>query len=86
MATRKRKRAEPAARIRAAVTTTSDQLFDTVHQVWLAGEQRGMETLQSIECRDNRGALEVEKDLGFQISFYPDDPRLDLVSKRLGDR
>lgn len=47
-------------------------------------EQRGMEILQSIECRDNRGALAVEKDLGFEISFYPDDPCLDLVSKRLG--
>lgn len=37
MATRKRKRAEPASRIREAVTNTSDQLLDTVHQVWLAG-------------------------------------------------
>jgi len=49
-------------------------------------EQRGMDVLQSIECRDNRGALEVEKDLGFEIGFYPDDPHLDLVSKRLGGR
>ena len=49
-------------------------------------EQRGMTVLQSIEYPDNRGALEVEKDLGFEVSFYPDDPRLDLVSKRLGDR
>ena len=48
--------------------------------------QRGMRELQSIECPDNRGALEVETDLGFEISFYPDDPRLDLVSKRLDDR
>ena len=48
--------------------------------------QRGMEVLQSIECRDNRGALEVERDLGFEISFYPGDPTLDLVSKRLGGR
>ena len=49
-------------------------------------EQRGMKVLQSIECPDNRGALEVEKDLGFEISFYPGDPRLNLVSKRLGAR
>jgi acetyltransferase len=49
-------------------------------------EQRGMQELQSIECPDNRGALDVERDLGFEISFYPDDPRLDLVSKRLGGR
>jgi acetyltransferase len=49
-------------------------------------EQRGMQELQSIECPDNRGALEVEKDLGFEISFYPGDPRLNLVSKRLGGR
>jgi len=49
-------------------------------------EQRGMEVLQSIECPDNRGALDVEADLGFKISFYADDPHLDLVSKRLGGR
>lgn len=49
-------------------------------------EARGMEVLQSIECPDNHGALEVEKDLGFEIRFYPDDPRLNLVSKRLGGR
>jgi GNAT superfamily N-acetyltransferase len=49
-------------------------------------EQRGMEILQSIECPDNRGALDVEKDLGFEISFYPDDPHLDLVTKRLGGK
>lgn len=49
-------------------------------------EQRGMEVLQSIECPDNRGALEVERDLGFEIRFYPDEPRLNLVSKRLGGR
>jgi acetyltransferase len=47
-------------------------------------EQRGMEVLQSIECPDNRGALDVEKDLGFHVSFYPGDPTLNLVSKRLG--
>jgi hypothetical protein len=45
--------------------------------------RRDMEVLQSIECPDNRGALKVERDPGFEISFYPDDPRLDLVSKRL---
>jgi acetyltransferase len=49
-------------------------------------EQRGMEILPSIECPDNRGALDVEKDLGFEIGFYPGDPTLDLVSKRLGGR
>lgn len=45
--------------------------------------QRGMDELQSIECRDNQGALEVEKDLGFKVDFYPDDPSLNLVTKRL---
>lgn len=49
-------------------------------------EQRGMEVLQSIECPDNRGALDVEKDLGFNVTFYPGDPTLDLVSKRLGGK
>jgi acetyltransferase len=49
-------------------------------------KQRGMEILQSVECPDNRGALEVEKALGFQVSFYPGDPTLTLVSKQLGKR
>ena len=49
-------------------------------------EQRGMEVLQSIECPDNRGALDVERDLGFHVSFYPGDPTLNLVSRRLGGR
>lgn len=37
MATRTRKKATRVARIGAAVSTTQDQLLDTVHQVWLAG-------------------------------------------------
>ena len=49
-------------------------------------ERRGMENLQSIECPDNRGALDVEKDLGFHVDFHPGDPTLNLVSKRLGGR
>jgi len=49
-------------------------------------EQRGMKELQSIECPDNRGALDVEHDLGFEMTFYPDDPHLVLVTKRLGDQ
>ncbi len=49
-------------------------------------EQRGMEVLQSIECPDNRGALDVEKDLGFSVDYCPGDPTLNLVSKRLGGR
>ncbi|HEU4590993.1 MAG TPA: phasin family protein [Steroidobacteraceae bacterium] len=37
MATRKRTRKPTAARLRAAVANTQEQMLDTVHQVWLAG-------------------------------------------------
>jgi acetyltransferase len=47
--------------------------------------QRGMEILQCVECPENRSAIEVEKDLGFEVGPYPGEPYLDLLTKRLGD-
>lgn len=47
---------------------------------------RGIKLLEAIECRDNRGALEVERDLGFIATDYPGDPTLTLVRKFLVDR
>lgn len=47
-------------------------------------EARGIEVIESIESRDNRAALEVERDMDFQLESIPGDPTLVLVSKRLG--
>jgi GNAT superfamily N-acetyltransferase len=40
---------------------------------------RGLKTLRSIESRANRGAMEVERTLGFKASDYDGDPTLALL-------
>ena len=47
---------------------------------------RGIRTLESIECRDNRVAIALETEMGFCTSPHPDDPTLTLVRKSLTGR
>lgn len=44
----------------------------------------GIETIESIESRENRAAIEVERDMGFTVTADPDDPTLVLVQRKLG--
>jgi GNAT superfamily N-acetyltransferase len=44
---------------------------------------KGIKTLESIECRDNRSAIDLEQEMGFTPSAYPGDPTLVLVTKNL---
>jgi GNAT superfamily N-acetyltransferase len=44
---------------------------------------RGIRTLESVECRDNRAAITLEREMGFTASPYPDDATLTLVRKAL---
>ena len=44
---------------------------------------RGIGRLESIECRDNRAAIDLEKEMGFTAAAYPGDAGLTLVSKEL---
>ena len=44
---------------------------------------RGIKTLESIECRDNRVAIALETEMGFIASPYPGDATLTLVRKSL---
>lgn len=44
---------------------------------------RGIGILESVECRDNRAAIAIEKEMGFTASPYPHDTTLTLVSKTL---
>ena len=44
---------------------------------------RGIETLESVECRDNRAAISLECEMGFSAAPYPEDATLTLVSKNL---
>ena len=44
---------------------------------------RGIKILESVECRDNRAAIELEKEMGFTAASYPGDATLTLVRKTL---
>lgn len=76
-------RAEVAIAVRADYKTKGVgwTLLDFVAR---EAEARGVKVLESIECRDNRAAIELEREMGFTISFYPGDASLNLVSKTLG--
>ncbi|MET1754527.1 GNAT family N-acetyltransferase [Novosphingobium sp. RD2P27] len=43
----------------------------------------GAERLESVESRQNTSALSVERDLGFSVKPYNDDPTLVIVTKEL---
>ncbi|WP_405052142.1 GNAT family N-acetyltransferase [Sinorhizobium sp. 8-89] len=43
----------------------------------------GVKTLESIESRENREAIELEREQGFVAVPYPDDPTLILIRKEL---
>jgi GNAT superfamily N-acetyltransferase len=45
---------------------------------------KGLKTLESIESRENREAIELEKEMGFTVSALEGDPTLLLVRKQLG--
>ncbi|MBZ9676164.1 GNAT family N-acetyltransferase [Mesorhizobium sp. ES1-1] len=49
-------------------------------------ERLGLSAIQSIESRENRAAIEVERDSGFTITTDPDDATLVLVRRELGAR
>ena len=44
---------------------------------------KGIELLESIESRDNREAIALEKEMGFTATAYPGDATLVLVQKKL---
>ncbi|MFA6157560.1 N-acetyltransferase family protein [Mesorhizobium sp.] len=49
-------------------------------------EDLGLKAIQSIESRENRAAIEVERDMGFTVTSDPDDATLVLVRRELGAR
>ena len=46
-------------------------------------EEKGVQTLESIESRQNHEAIELEREQGFVTEPYPDDTALVLIRKRL---
>jgi len=55
-------------------------LLDHVAQVAAA---KGIKLLESIELRDNVGAITLEREMGFTATTYPGDATLVLVQKTL---
>jgi GNAT superfamily N-acetyltransferase len=49
-----------------------------------AAAAKGIELLESIESRDNVGAITLEREMGFTATAYPGDATLVLVQKKLG--
>jgi GNAT superfamily N-acetyltransferase len=47
-------------------------------------EARGIRTLESIEARENRAAIELEQEMGFTAEALEGDPTLVRVVRRLG--
>lgn len=46
-------------------------------------EARGVQTLESLESRENHEAIELEREQGFSVELYPDDASLLLVRKQI---
>lgn len=44
---------------------------------------RGIRSLESVECRDNRAAITLEQEMGFTASAFPGDATLTLLRKEL---
>jgi GNAT superfamily N-acetyltransferase len=81
--------ADPAGeRAEVAISIRSDYKHRGVgwtlldHVARFAAE-KGMELLESIESRDNREAIELEKEMGFTATPYPGDATLVLVQRKL---
>jgi len=48
-------------------------------------ERNGMRSIVSYESADNRETIALESEMGFTAGFCPDEPRLVLLRKALGD-
>lgn len=49
-------------------------------------DEHGLETIESIESRENRAAIELERDMGFTITTDPDDPTLVRVRRQIAGK
>lgn len=72
-----------------AISVRSDFRHDGVgwemlEHVAKHAEALGIETLESIESRENHAAIELERDMGFTARSYPGDATLMLLERKLG--
>ncbi|RWM40931.1 GNAT family N-acetyltransferase [Mesorhizobium sp.] len=47
-------------------------------------DDHGIETIESIESRENRAAIELEREMGFTVAPDPNDSTLVLVQRKRG--
>jgi acetyltransferase len=82
--------AEPSLeRAEVAIATRADMKHKGIGWTLLRyltdyAEERGIKSIESIECRDNREAISLEREMGFTATTCPGDATLVLVSKALG--
>jgi GNAT superfamily N-acetyltransferase len=57
--------------------------WEMLAYVGRCAEDLGLTSIESIESRENRAAIEVERDMGFTVSSDPDDPTLVRVRRKL---
>lgn len=82
--------AEPSLkRAEVAIATRADMKHKGVgwtllHYLADYAQARGIKAIESIECRDNREAISLEREMGFTAASYPGDATLMLVRKALG--
>jgi len=44
-------------------------------------QRHGLKSIESIESRENHAAIELEREMGFKVVSYPDDPAVVLVRR-----
>jgi GNAT superfamily N-acetyltransferase len=82
--------AEPSLeRAEVAIATRADMKHKGIGWTLLRyladyAQARGIKAIESIECRDNREAISLEREMGFTATACPGDATLVLVRKVLG--
>lgn len=78
----KRERAEVAIAIREDYKRRGIS-WTLLEHVTRYARQQGFRVLESIESRDNRAAIELEREMGFSVESVPGDATLVIVRRRL---
>ena len=79
----KLERAEVAISVRAD-DKHKGVAWELLRYVASYAEAKGVKVLESVESRENREAIELEREQGFIAARHPEDPSLVLIRKKLG--
>jgi threonine dehydrogenase-like Zn-dependent dehydrogenase/GNAT superfamily N-acetyltransferase len=72
-----------------AISVRADQKhkgigWELLHHIAAYAEAKGVKVLESLENRQNRAAIDLEREQGFTTESFEEDPTLVLIRKRLG--